>query len=209
MRGLRIASRTAASSPRAQRKQTLPGAASCSCGASLPSRRGHRSQPARARSRCREARRHRAPARASRAMTIATGFADMAHALARKRPARRLRHRLAVGAADRPQRRHRTDMVGGHVGAGEDGDDARRGRRRAQCRSCGCAHARAASARSRSAVRRAMTMSATKRPAPRRNCASSTRRTDAPMPSLALTAASIAVPRAAGRAARTPTCRRR
>ena len=56
-------------------------------------------------------------------------LADMAHALARKRPARRLRHRLAIGAADRPQRAHRTDMIGGHVGATEDGDDARRGRR--------------------------------------------------------------------------------
>ncbi len=54
-------------------------------------------------------------------------LADVAHALARERPARRLVHSRAVGAGNAPQRCHRPDAVGGHVGAGVDGDDARRG----------------------------------------------------------------------------------
>jgi hypothetical protein len=55
-------------------------------------------------------------------------LADVADALARECPTRRLRHRFAIGAADRPQCAHRTDTVGGHVGAAENGDHARRGR---------------------------------------------------------------------------------
>ena len=51
-------------------------------------------------------------------------LADVAHGVARQRPARRLRHRLAVGGDDGPERRHRADLVGRHVGAGEHGDDA-------------------------------------------------------------------------------------
>ena len=57
-------------------------------------------------------------------------LADVPHALARERPARRLGHRRAVVRADRPQRTHRPDAVRRHVGADEDRDDAGGGRRR-------------------------------------------------------------------------------
>ena len=56
-------------------------------------------------------------------------FADVPDAVARERPARRLIHFRAVGAGDAPQRCHRPDAVGRHVGAGVDGDDAGRGGR--------------------------------------------------------------------------------
>jgi hypothetical protein len=54
------------------------------------------------------------------------GLADVAHALARQRPTRRFRHSAAIARADRPERAHRADLIGGHVTAGENGDDARR-----------------------------------------------------------------------------------
>ena len=57
-------------------------------------------------------------------------LAHMAHRAARERIARRLRHLAAVTRADDPERPHRQDAVGRHVGAGEDGDDAGRGGRR-------------------------------------------------------------------------------
>jgi hypothetical protein len=53
-------------------------------------------------------------------------LADMAHRAAREREAVRLRHRLAVGRFDRPQRRHRADLVGCHVGAGQHRHHARK-----------------------------------------------------------------------------------
>jgi hypothetical protein len=52
-------------------------------------------------------------------------LADMAHPVARQGPARRFRHRRAVGRGDGPQRRHWSDIVGRHVRASEYGGDAR------------------------------------------------------------------------------------
>ena len=57
------------------------------------------------------------------------GLADVTHARPCQRPARRFRHRLAVAAADRPERAHRADTVRGHIGAAENGDNAGRGLR--------------------------------------------------------------------------------
>ena len=57
-------------------------------------------------------------------------LADVTNALARERPARRLRHRLAVGPLDGPKRAHWADPVGRHFRAAENGDDTGRGQRR-------------------------------------------------------------------------------
>jgi hypothetical protein len=54
-------------------------------------------------------------------------LADVVRRAAREREAVRLRHRLAVGRLDRPQRRHRADLVGRHVGAGQHRDNAGQG----------------------------------------------------------------------------------
>ena len=121
------AARTAASSPRAQRKQTLPGA---DC---VQLRRARRLRGAGVgdggerlvvdldalggigclRQRLRDHRHDR--------------LADVAHRVARQRKARRLRHRRAVARANRPQRPHRRHAVRRHVGAGEHRHDAGHG----------------------------------------------------------------------------------
>ena len=51
-------------------------------------------------------------------------LADMAHGVACQRKARRLGHRRAVVRADDPERSHRSDIVGRHVRAAEDRNDA-------------------------------------------------------------------------------------
>src|SRR5262249_2493439 len=54
----------------------------------------------------------------------APGLADMARPGPRHRPARRFRHRPAVGRCDGPQWRHWSDIVDRHVRASEYGGDA-------------------------------------------------------------------------------------
>ena len=160
------AAATAASSPRAQRKQTLPGAASCSCGAPCACARarvGDRGQGlvidvdtfggvqrlrrASRRSRPRPARRHGAPCRAQ---------ARSAAARAIGLPSREPRSPTAAASA--------ATLVGRHVGAGEHGDDARRrGRRGSSMFADARMRVRRAHEHAMRA-RRAMSMSATKRP---------------------------------------------
>ena len=62
-------------------------------------------------------------------------FAGEAHDLMREQPARRHRHRLAVGPLENRQRRKRADIVGDQIGAGVDGFDAGHCRRRLWYRS--------------------------------------------------------------------------
>ena len=109
----------------------------------------------------REDQRRPAPAAACLGNDRGNGFADMPHRAARQRPARRLGHRLAIRALDGPKRRHGTDLVGGHIGAGEHGDDAGERWPPSRCRCCGFGRGRAASAPARNAIRRADVMSAT------------------------------------------------
>ena len=54
-------------------------------------------------------------------------LADMAHGVARQRKARRLGHRRAVVRADDPERPHRSHIVGRHVRAAENGNNAGQG----------------------------------------------------------------------------------
>ena len=57
-------------------------------------------------------------------------LADMPHAVARQRPARRLRHRRSVLGRNLPEAGHRADPVTRHVGAGQHRGDAGNGARR-------------------------------------------------------------------------------
>ena len=118
------AARTAASSPRAQRKQTLPGADWCSCGAC------RRQRGARVGDGGKRLVIHLDPLGGVGGLQQRVGdhrhdrLAAMAHGAARERKTRRLRHRRAVARAHRPQRPHRRHAVRGHVGAGEHRDHA-------------------------------------------------------------------------------------
>ena len=133
----------------------------------------------------------------------------MAHRAARQRKARRLGHRRAVARADRPQRPHRADAVGRHVGAGEHGDDAgqrlRPPRRRcARMRACACGERTSTQCNAPGSVDVGDEAAAAEQEA--RILDAAHRRADAFDAKRCRRARrSIAVPRAAGRAARTPT----
>ena len=176
------AARTAASSPRAQRKQTLPGAASCNCGASC----------------CLRGARIGDGGKRLIVDRDALGGVRRLHAGSRRsprRPARRHGARCrarAHSAAARPSACRRAsgstqsgrigaDAVGRHVGAGEHRDDAGRRLSPPPRRSRGCAHAHAASARARRQRARKLDVG-DEAPAAARKRRSSTRRSGAPMP---------------------------
>ena len=134
-------------------------------------------------------------------------LADMADRVARERTARRLGHRPAVARADDPERPHGTTTPSAAMSAPVKTATTPGRPRRATSRSGGCAHARAASARSTQCSSPGRTMSATKRPRPSRKRRSSTRRSGGADALVDVRLHSIAVPRAPDRAARTPTCR--
>ena len=69
-------------------------------------------------------------------------LADIAHAVARQRRMRRLRHRRAVAILELEHRLHRTEPGRREIGAGVDREHARHGawRSRSRCPGCGRAH---------------------------------------------------------------------
>ena len=173
------AARTAASSPRAKRKQTLPGAASCSCGAPRAARRaiddgGERlvvdldqfGRILRLRRRVRDHGGDR--------------LADMANRAARQRPARRFRHRRAVA-----RRIAHSGRIGPMPSAAMSAPVNTATTPGMAAAAVSIPRMRAWACGERTSTQcnsPASSMSATKRPGREGNGGSSTRRTGAPMP---------------------------